>query len=109
VVPSVAALVFIGAAAAAGIYVGTKPTVIDGDVMEADLVRQHGDKGIVRMTCDDKIPITREGATFECQAFGNDGSTALIRYRMNRAGGLSGDVVDATRPRPPAGQDSWSN
>ena len=100
---------FIGAAAAAGIYVGTKPTVIDGDVMAADLLEQHREKGLVRMTCDDQIPVTPDGATFECQAYGNDGSTALIRYKMNRAGGLSGDVVDATRPRPPAGTDSWSN
>jgi hypothetical protein len=107
VVPSVAALVFIGAAAAAGIYVGTKPTVIAGDAMETDLLEQLKAKGITRLECDDNIPVTPDGATFQCQVFGNDSSTAVIRYKMNREGGLSGDVVEATRPRPPAGTDSW--
>lgn len=108
-VPSLAALAFIGAAATAGIYLGTKLTVIDGDVMAADLARQHADRGITRMDCDDKIPVTPDGATFQCQAFANDGSTALIRFTMNREGGLSGDVVDATRPRPAPGTDTWGD
>lgn len=100
---------FIGAAAVAGIYVGTQPTVIDGDVMAAELLAQHRSKGWVRLTCDPKIPVSPSGATFQCQSYSGDGASSLIRFTLDRSGGTAGTVVEATRPRPAPGTDSWSN
>jgi hypothetical protein len=114
VLPSLAALLFIGAAAAAGVYVGTKPTVIKGDVMAADLLEQFKARGVAKITCDDRIPVTPTGAVFKCRVNGSDGSTAHVEYTMNRAGALSANLLDSTsptieRPAPPPGTDSWSN
>ena len=101
---------FIGAAAAAGIYVGTKPTVISGEVMAGNMMEQVKSKGVTRITCDDKIPVTNNGAVFKCQFHASDGSTARFEYTMNRAGALSANLLDSTDPtikRPEPGTDSW--
>jgi hypothetical protein len=99
VVRSFAALVFIGAAAAAGIYAGTKQTVISGDVMAANMLEQVKEKGVSKITCDEKIPVTTKGAIFKCHFHGNDGSTAQFEYTMDRAGALSANLLDSTGPQ----------
>ena len=109
---SIAAIAFIGAAAAAGIYVGTKETVIRGDAMAAKMLERVKSKGITKITCDDNTPVTPNGAVFTCQFHGNDGSTARFRYTMNRAGGLAEKLLDSSdatipRPAPEPGTDSW--
>jgi len=98
VVRSLAVLVFIGAAAAAGIYVGTRKTVIKGDVMAENMMEQVKDKGVTKITCDERIPVTTEGAVFRCQLHASDGSTALFEYKMDRAGALSASLLDSTLP-----------
>jgi hypothetical protein len=114
VVRSFAALVFIGAAAAGGIYLGTKKTVIKGEVMAANMLEQVKKKGISKIICDDAIPVGTEGAVFKCQFHADDGSTAQFQYTMNRAGALAEKLLESTpptreRPRPLPGTDSWGN
>ena len=98
-VRSFAAIVFIAAAAAAGIYVGTKKTVIRGEVMAANMLEQVKGKGVTKITCDEQIPVTNTGAVFTCHFHGNDGSTARFEYTMNRAGALSANLLDSTGPK----------
>ena len=98
-VRSFAALVFIGAAAAAGIYVGTKQTVISGEVMAANMLEQVKEKGVSKITCDEKIPVTRTGAIFTCHFHRDDGATAQFEYKMDRAGTLSANLLDSTGPK----------
>lgn len=112
--PSLAALLFIGAAAAAGVYVGTQKTVIKGEVMAGQMLDQVKEKGITKITCDDRIPVGPAGAVFTCRFHGNDGSTARFEYTMDRSGALSASLLDSTdptveRPRPPPGTDSWGD
>ena len=97
-VRSLAALVFIGAAAAAGIYVGTRKTVIKGEVMAENMMEQVKEKGVTKITCDEDIPVTSAGAVFQCRFEGNDGSTARFEYKMDRAGALSANLLDSTNP-----------
>ncbi|MDQ3334313.1 MAG: hypothetical protein M4D80_04065 [Myxococcota bacterium] len=98
-VRSFATIVFIGVAAAAGIYVGTKKTVIAGEVMAANMLEQVKEKGVSKITCDEKIPVGIEGAVFKCDFNGNDGSTARFEYTMNRAGALSANLLESTGPK----------
>jgi hypothetical protein len=114
VVRSLAALVFIGAVAAGGIFLATKKTVIKGEVMAASLLEQVKKNGVAKIVCDESIPVTPKGAVFTCQAYGDDGSTARIEYTMNREGGLAANMLDSTgptreRPALPPGTDSWSH
>jgi hypothetical protein len=110
---SLVILGFIGAAAAAATLLATRPTVIDGKVMAADLLpgmQAHGFTGTVK--CDDRIPIEREGAVFECTLSGDDGSTARIEYTLTRSQQMSARVVDSTGPtrhKVPASSDPWAN
>jgi hypothetical protein len=106
VVGSLAAVLFIAAAAAAGIYVGTKPTVISGKVMAATLLEQGSHRGIAKIDCDPQIPIGTTGAVFHCTALTRDGSTHRIAYTMDRAGALTAAIVDPVAP-PAVPGDSW--
>ena len=109
---TVATLVFIAACAAAAVHLFQRPTVVAGPVMAADLLGQLRGRGITQVACDDRIPIGVAGATFHCHVAASDGSTARIRYRMDRAGQLSGAVVEgakATAERVPASSDPWGN
>ena len=95
---SIAALVFIAAAAGAGIYLGTQKTVIKGEVMAEHMLEQVREKGVSRIVCDDAIPVSPKGAVFECNFEGTDGSTARFQYTMNRSGGLSANLLNSTGP-----------
>jgi len=92
-VRSFAAVLFIGAVAAVGIYVGTRPTIIHGDVMAADLLTQQRKKDVVKVECDPRIPLTATGATFECLLVDSEGSSARVRYKMSRAGKLEAEIL----------------
>ncbi len=111
-VKTAAILAFIGAAGAGAAALALKKTVIDGQVMAADLLGQLDKKGITEVTCDPEIPIGNDGATFTCTVGASDGSTANIEYTMNRAGGLSAKLLDSngpTREQVPATSDPWNN
>lgn len=111
---TLATLAFIGAAAAAGGYLATRDTVAKGSVMAADLLSRMKTQNdnITSIECDREIPLGHTGATFECTVSARDGSTARIRYTMNRAGSLAAKLLDGTgptEPRVPASSDPWSN
>jgi hypothetical protein len=120
---TLATLAFIGAAAAAGGYLAQRDTVMDGRVMASDLMTRLANKDISGMDCDREIPITGTGAVFRCDVSGTDGSTAKIEYTMDRAGSLSGKLIDSTGPtggsakassgeareEAPLSGDPWSN
>ncbi|HLL21011.1 MAG TPA: hypothetical protein VK427_02720 [Kofleriaceae bacterium] len=109
---SLAAIVFIGAAAAAGVYVGTRTTVMRGDVLADRFLEEVKENGIVRIACDDRIPVTAAGAVFTCKFQRDDGATARFEYTMDRAGAVSEKRLDETpptieAPTPTPGTDTW--
>ncbi len=113
---TVAILAFIGAAGTAAVVLSPKRTVIDGEVMAGDLVKQLSKQGITDVTCDREIPVSLVGAVFQCKVSGNDGSTARVEYTIDRHQQLSGKVLDGTGPtrqevrdRVPASSDPWAN
>jgi hypothetical protein len=96
---TVMSLVFIAVAAAAGVLVGTRPTVMDGRWMAAKLVGADGDgdtsggdgdgkdggdggAGRFKLECQREIPIGVQGAKFACTAPTGE----RLRYRMGRDG-----------------------
>lgn len=81
---TVLAVLFIAAAAAIGIGVGLRPTVIDGRVIEAEITRQLGaDAGAV--ACDREIRLGARGARFACTVSAGDWSER-VEYEMTRDG-----------------------
>jgi hypothetical protein len=101
-VRSLAAIAFIAAAAAAGILVALRPTVMDGRVIAGNMMEQVAKKGVNAVDCDREIPIGKAGAVFQCTLSGTDGSSARFEYTMDRAGQLSAKLLDASGPaRPP--------
>lgn len=115
-VKSLVILAFIGGVGAGAGMLATRKTVIDGKVMEADLLGQLEAKGITSVECDPEIPIDVAGATFKCKIGANDGSTAVIGFTMDRAAKYTTRVLEETSGRerapiervPPSG-DPWNN
>jgi hypothetical protein len=90
-------LVFILAAAATGVYVGTRPTVMDGRWIAAKLAQaapEGGGGAAAAIECDRAIPIGVAGAEFACSLGGDQ----QLRFRMSRDGKL--EQVSARRTRP---------
>ena len=81
-VRSFAALVFIGAVGAVGIVVATRPTIIRGDVIAAELRK----KGMDNVECDPEIPLTATGADFHCAFTDQAGFRNRVHFKMNRSG-----------------------
>jgi hypothetical protein len=101
VVRTLAALAFIAATGVAAVVIAQKKTVIRGDVMAADLLKQLESRGINEMTCDD-APVEDKGAIFICRVAATDGSRATIEYTMDRKGAISGKQLgDMTYDRGP--------
>lgn len=116
VVKSVAILAFIGAVGAGAAALALRKTVIDGKVMEADLLGQLESKGITAVTCDRAIPIEADGAKFKCTVAARDGSTAVIGFTMDRGAKYTTTVLEEspgaapeTRERVPPSGDPWNN
>jgi hypothetical protein len=76
-------VLFIAGAAAAGIFVGTRPTVIDGRLIAAELEKGEG-RGVT-FWCDREIRLGAGGAEFACTQ-SRLGARQRIRYRMTRDG-----------------------
>ncbi len=111
-VKSLATLLFIAGVGSGAVYLALRPTVAEGTVIAAEMTEHLVGKGITAMRCDSDIPIGMDGATFQCVAVADDGSTAQIQYTMNREGGLSAEVIDTTgptQPRIPTSGDPWGN
>ena len=82
-------VLFIAAAAATGIYVGTRPTVMDGGWIAGKLTENLGEEGEqgLAIECDRAIPVGVTGAEFGC-VFSRLGARQRIWYRMTRDGTL---------------------
>jgi hypothetical protein len=76
-------LVFILAAAATGVYVGTRPTVMDGRWIAAKLAEGAPVEGAA-LECEPAIPVGVAGAEFACSL----GADRQVRFRMSRDGKL---------------------
>jgi len=101
VVRTLATLVFIAGVGATAVFVAQKKTVIRGDVMAADLMKQLDGRGITEVSCDD-APVDNKGAIFVCRVAANDGSRATFEYTMNRDGAISAKQLgDSTYDRAP--------
>jgi hypothetical protein len=93
-------LVFILAAATTGVYVGTRPTVMDGRWIAAKLTKAAPEAAAAAIECDRAIPIGVAGAEFACSLGGDQ----QIRFRMNRDGKLEQVSAQRTRPAGEAGE-----
>ena len=109
---SLAAVGFIVAVAALGVWLARRPTIADGQVMAADLLDQLRPHGVTAMACDPRIPIDRRGAVFRCSATLDDGEIQHIEYTMDRTGQLTSRLEPAPgthRRQIPAPADPWAN
>jgi hypothetical protein len=104
-------VLFIAAIGGTAAFVARRPTVVRGEVLAADVLEAVRDQGITEVRCDEEVPVTWHGATLACHVAAADGSTAVIRYQIDRGGGLSAKVVDGTRPHPARapGADPWAD
>lgn len=97
------ALGFILAAAATGIFVGTRPTVMEGRWIAAKLTKAGGEgaedgagagAGVrPALECDREIRVGAAGAEFACTV----SSGARLRYRMTRDGKVDQIGVEPVR------------
>jgi hypothetical protein len=85
VLRSLAVLLFIGAVAAGALYAAQRKTIAKGSVLAADIVEAN--KTTVRaMTCQDRVEIGVDGATFSCRAEFVNGLVERIDLTMDRTG-----------------------
>jgi hypothetical protein len=77
---------FIVVAAVTGVFVGTRPTVMDGRWIAAKLAKSAEDKDIV-FECDREIRVGVKGAEFRC-VHSWMGASQQVWYRMTRDGKL---------------------
>jgi hypothetical protein len=82
---TVLGLLFIALAAVAGIFVGTRSTVMDGRWIAAKLTEGAGDDG--KIECDRAIRVGVSGAEFAC-THSHDGMHRQVWYRLTRDGSL---------------------
>lgn len=78
-------VLFIATAAAAGVLVGMRPTVMDGRWMASKLSEMAGDEGAI--WCDREIRLGVAGAEFSC-THSHDGGRRQVWYRLTRTGAL---------------------
>jgi hypothetical protein len=77
---------FIVVAAGTGVFVGTRPTVMDGRWMAGRLTEGAGEGGGT-VECDRAIRVGAAGAEFACVHV-TAGARETFRYRMHRDGKL---------------------
>jgi hypothetical protein len=81
---TVLGVLFIAAAAAIGIGVGTRPTVIDGRRISAEIQKVVAGQGI-SVECDREIRVGAGGAEFAC-TLARGAVRERIEYTMTREG-----------------------
>jgi hypothetical protein len=94
---TVLGLVFIAIAAAAGVFVGTRSTLIDGRRIAAEMAKGAREPGMT-VECDREIRLGAGGAEFVC-THSRLGAFQRIEYRMTR----EGKYGPVERRRVPAG------
>jgi hypothetical protein len=80
-------LCFILAAAAAGVFVGTRPTVMDGGWIAGKLTETLQEEGTA-IECEREIPVGVNGAEFSCVHSRLGAQQQQVWYRMARDGQL---------------------
>src|SRR5438045_716728 len=95
---TVLGVVFIVAAAATGVFVGTRTTVMDGRVAAARLTKAGLEEGGT-LECDRAIRVGVAGAEFACVR-SRRGEREQVWYRMSRDGKL--EQTRVARPGRPA-------
>jgi len=90
---TVLGVVFIVVAAVTGVYVGTRPTVMDGRWIAAKISKSFKDKDVA-LECQREIPVGVRGAEFACTQ-SSRGGRQEVRYRMLRDG-----TCEQTAPIP---------
>jgi hypothetical protein len=102
VVKTYATVGFISVVVIGAIVIGTRTTVMRGDVIAAKLLenlKESGEQRIERIECDDEIPIGYSGAKFECTVFGG-GDSMDVEYEMARDGSLVATPLVQRRRKP---------
>jgi hypothetical protein len=79
-------VLFIAGAAAAGVFVGMRPTVMDGRML-ADRMAEGLEGQGISVWCDREIRIGAGGAEFAC-VFADSEGRRKVWYRMSRDGSL---------------------
>lgn len=79
-------VLFIAGAAATGVFVGTRSTVMDGRMIAGKLTEALEGQG-VNVWCDREIRVGVRGAAFAC-VFADSEERRKVWYRMSRDGSL---------------------
>jgi hypothetical protein len=90
-------VVFIAGAAATGVFVGTRSTVMDGRWIAGQMVEGFEGQGVT-VSCDREIRVGVKGAAFAC-VFADSGGRRKIWYWMSRDGSLAQTRVGAVEDR----------
>lgn len=109
---SLGVIVFISIAAASGIYFARRPTVASGDVIAAELVKAN--EAVKAMTCDKRIPIGMQGATFHCAVELKNGAVGRLKFVYDRNGSITqapAEDAETELPAPPVEKtgDPWAD
>jgi hypothetical protein len=105
-----AALVFIAGVAAAAIWLGQRPTIADGRVMEAEILPAFQAQGVVGLVCDREIPVGRQGARFGCTVTLGRGETQRLACALDRDGRFTCNPASGVmREGITTSSDPWSN
>lgn len=95
-------VLFIVGAAATGVLVGTRPTVMDGGWIAAKLTKTFEDEHLT-LACDREIPVGVAGARFRCVQ-SRLGASQEVWYRMARDGNLERTDLGRIDRGPRAGE-----
>ncbi len=93
---SLGVIAFISLAGAAGIYFAQRPTIANGEVVAADLIKSN--EAVKSLDCDKQIPIRHAGATFSCNVELKNGQRGRLRFVIDRAGSITS--VEEQAPEP---------
>lgn len=106
---SAAVIVFIALVAAAAVYCARRKTVARGSALAATLLEAN--PTLRAMSCDNHVPIDRDGAKFACRAEFKNGDFAVYTFAMNREGNITTLDHGPTRspPRIKKTSDPWGD
>jgi hypothetical protein len=100
---SLGVIAFIAIVGATGIYFARRPTIANGDVVAADLLKTSPQ--VRSLDCDKQIPIGRAGATFTCMVELENGQRGRLKIVMDR----SGSITAVDEPEIRKSSDPWAD
>jgi hypothetical protein len=78
-------IVFVCATAWIASYFARRPTFARGDVLAASLLEANA-KLVRSITCDERVALGIDGATFACLVVGNEGGAERDDFHIDRNG-----------------------